>query len=288
MLSVPDSRALRVGRRCSGRRGVAAVRGLRRGDLRAAGAGAPGRARRAPARGREPQRGRRRRARPRAPARSADRPARTGRCSPRGPSTRVVAARRRGRSVAVVFMDIDHFKLINDSLGHEVGDEVLREVARRLTDSVRGADTVSRFGGDEFVVLCDDLADAPAALPAVERIRAGLEGPVDVGGRSVPVSFSIGVATGGGDDGAHGGRPARRRGRGDVPREGARSRPGRDLRRRAAAPCPLPPGHGGRAAQRGRARRAAAPVPADRGPRAPARCAGSRRSSGGSAPGPTS
>ena len=111
----------------------------------------------------------------------------------------VVAARRRGRSVAVVFMDIDHYKLINDSLGHDVGDEVLREVARRLTRSVRDADTVSRFGGDEFVVLCEDLGDAAAALPAVERIRAGLQGPVDVGERSVPVSFSIGVATGGGD-----------------------------------------------------------------------------------------
>jgi diguanylate cyclase (GGDEF)-like protein len=111
----------------------------------------------------------------------------------------VIAARRRGRWVAVVFMDIDHYKLINDSLGHEVGDEVLREVARRLARSVRGADTVSRFGGDEFVVLCDDLANGPAAIPAVERIRAGLEGPVHVGERSVPVSFSIGVAIGGGD-----------------------------------------------------------------------------------------
>jgi diguanylate cyclase (GGDEF)-like protein len=111
----------------------------------------------------------------------------------------VAAARRHSTSVAVVFMDIDHYKLINDSLGHEVGDEVLREVARRLSRSVRDADTVSRFGGDEFVVLCEDLADAPAALPAVERIRAGLHGPVEVGGRLVPVSFSIGVATGGGD-----------------------------------------------------------------------------------------
>ena len=110
----------------------------------------------------------------------------------------VVAAERRGRSVAVVFMDIDHYKLINDSLGHEVGDEVLREVARRLSRSVRGADTVSRFGGDEFVVLCDDLPNGPSAIPAVERIQAGLAGPVDVGGRSVPVSFSIGVAIGGG------------------------------------------------------------------------------------------
>jgi diguanylate cyclase (GGDEF)-like protein len=111
----------------------------------------------------------------------------------------VAASRRRGRCVAVVFMDIDHYKLINDSLGHEVGDQVLREVARRLTRSLRGADTVSRFGGDEFVVLCDDLRDARAAIPAVERIRAGLRGPVEVGGRQVPVSFSIGVATGGGE-----------------------------------------------------------------------------------------
>jgi diguanylate cyclase (GGDEF)-like protein len=111
----------------------------------------------------------------------------------------LLAARRRERSIAVVFLDIDHYKLINDSLGHEVGDEVLREVAGRLTRSVRGADTVSRFGGDEFVVLCDDLPDPQAALPAVERIRAGLAGPVDVGSRSVPVSFSIGVATSDGE-----------------------------------------------------------------------------------------
>src|SRR4051794_5559624 len=92
-------------------------------------------------------------------------------------------------------MDIDHYKRINDSLGHDVGDEVLREVARRLSRSVREADTVSRFGGDEFVVLCEDVGDDPSALALVERIRAGLDGPVKAGGRLVPVSFSIGVAT---------------------------------------------------------------------------------------------
>ncbi len=111
----------------------------------------------------------------------------------------VAAARRHGRSVVVVFMDIDHYKRINDSFGHEVGDEVLREVARRLTASVREADTVSRFGGDEFMVLCEDVADGAATLAFVERIRTGLLGPVDVGERRVPVSFSMGVATGGGD-----------------------------------------------------------------------------------------
>jgi diguanylate cyclase (GGDEF)-like protein len=109
----------------------------------------------------------------------------------------VAAARRHGRTVLVVFMDIDHYKRINDSLGHELGDEVLREIARRLTRSVREADTVSRFGGDEFVVLCEDVGDGAATLAVVQRIRAGLHGPVDAGGRRVPVSFSIGVATGG-------------------------------------------------------------------------------------------
>jgi diguanylate cyclase (GGDEF)-like protein len=107
----------------------------------------------------------------------------------------LAVARRHGHSVAVVFMDIDHYKRINDSLGHDVGDEVLREVAGRLTASVREADTVSRFGGDEFVVLCEDVADPQAALALVERIKAGLHGPVKAGERLVPVSFSIGVAT---------------------------------------------------------------------------------------------
>jgi diguanylate cyclase (GGDEF)-like protein len=113
----------------------------------------------------------------------------------------LAAARRHGRSVAIVFMDVDHYKRINDSLGHDAGDEVLREVARRLSASVREADTVSRFGGDEFVVLCEDAGDAAAALAFVERIKAGLDGPIQTGGRLVPLTFSIGVATSGGTGG---------------------------------------------------------------------------------------
>jgi diguanylate cyclase (GGDEF)-like protein len=105
----------------------------------------------------------------------------------------LAAARRNGRSVAVLFMDIDHFKRINDSLGHEAGDEVLCEVARRVSGAVRVLDTVSRFGGDEFVVLCDDLDDSDALRP-VGRIQECLAAPVVVDGRDVAVTFSIGVA----------------------------------------------------------------------------------------------
>ena len=105
----------------------------------------------------------------------------------------IKAAHRRGHAIAVVFMDLDHFKRINDSLGHAAGDAVLREVARRLERSVRAADTVSRFGGDEFIVLCEDVND-DEILRVVSRIQDDLGQPVTVGDRSVPVSFSIGVA----------------------------------------------------------------------------------------------
>ena len=105
----------------------------------------------------------------------------------------ITAAHRRGRSVAVVFLDLDHFKRINDSFGHTAGDAVLREVAGRLERSVRAADTVSRFGGDEFIVLCEEITDNEV-LCVVSRLQHDLTGPVSVGGRSVPVTFSIGVA----------------------------------------------------------------------------------------------
>jgi len=102
-------------------------------------------------------------------------------------------AHRRGGSVAVVFLDIDHFKRINDSLGHAAGDAVLREVGERLRRGVRAADTVSRFGGDEFIVLCEDAGEYDV-LRAASRMREELGGPVTVAGRRVPVTFSVGVA----------------------------------------------------------------------------------------------
>lgn len=96
---------------------------------------------------------------------------------------------------AVCFIDMDNFKVINDTAGHLVGDRVLYEVALRLAGCVRPNDTVARFGGDEFTILLDGLrSDADAAIVA-QRILACLESPVRVDGLSVGVAASIGVAT---------------------------------------------------------------------------------------------
>jgi diguanylate cyclase (GGDEF)-like protein/PAS domain S-box-containing protein len=98
-----------------------------------------------------------------------------------------------GRGVAVLFLDLDDFKRINDSHGHELGDEVLAEVAHRVAESVRASDTVSRLGGDEFAVICED-ADAASAGQVASRIQKGLETPVVVDGRAFVVRASVGIA----------------------------------------------------------------------------------------------
>ncbi|MCU0268265.1 MAG: EAL domain-containing protein [Acidimicrobiales bacterium] len=103
-------------------------------------------------------------------------------------------ARREGEAVAVLFVDLDHFKLVNDALGHTVGDELLVEVAARLRAAVRGVDTVARLGGDEFVVLCEALDDLGQAMSVGLRALGALDAPVEVDGRDVRVSASIGVA----------------------------------------------------------------------------------------------
>ena len=96
---------------------------------------------------------------------------------------------------AVCFIDLDGFKAINDRLGHLVGDQVLREVARRLIGCVRPGDMVARYGGDEFTVLIDALhSDADAALVA-RRILAHIREPLPAGGQPVEIAASIGVAT---------------------------------------------------------------------------------------------
>jgi len=97
-------------------------------------------------------------------------------------------------SVAVLFLDVDNFKVVNDSLGHRAGDNLLRQLAARLSDAVRPADTVGRFGGDEFVVLCEDVTDEPMALRIAGRLARVFAEPFSLEGDDVHVaSASIGV-----------------------------------------------------------------------------------------------
>jgi diguanylate cyclase (GGDEF)-like protein len=98
------------------------------------------------------------------------------------------------RPVSVLFLDVDGFKDVNDSLGHEVGDELLRQVAGRLMAGSRGHDTVGRLGGDEFVVLCRD-ADADGAEALAQRVQCMFDEPFDLGGRAARLTASIGIAT---------------------------------------------------------------------------------------------
>ncbi len=114
------------------------------------------------------------------------------------------ALRRRARNggpVGVLFGDLDGFKAVNDSLGHAAGDEVLRAVARRLTRAARGTDTVARLAGDEFVVVCADLADAADLSAVADRLSAAVARPVPgLGGPVVPeLSFGFALAQDGED-----------------------------------------------------------------------------------------
>jgi len=110
-------------------------------------------------------------------------------------SQSLTVARRRGwYFFAVLFLDLDRFKDINDSLGHSAGDELLKGVARRITDCLRSGDTVARLGGDEFAVLLNDLRDPDDALEVAERIRQHLSQPLKVQGREFIPNVSIGLA----------------------------------------------------------------------------------------------
>jgi diguanylate cyclase (GGDEF)-like protein len=99
-----------------------------------------------------------------------------------------------GSPVGVIFMDLDHFKLINDSLGHHAGDELLRAVAPRLRAHLRPGDIVARFGGDEFGILVDRLADEEEALVIADRVAAAFAEPVVLGGVEHYITASLGIA----------------------------------------------------------------------------------------------
>lgn len=110
--------------------------------------------------------------------------------------TQALARTRRGdaRRCAVLFLDVDRFKLVNDSYSHEVGDDLLVELARRLDSSLRPGDTVARLGGDEFTVLLDDLTDDERASEVAIRIQALLDAPFRLSGRDIHISASIGIS----------------------------------------------------------------------------------------------
>lgn len=102
-------------------------------------------------------------------------------------------ARRPGSSLAVYFCDVDDFKDVNDSLGHDAGDELLVALPPRLREGLRAGDTVARFGGDEFVILCEDLDSEGEAIRIAERIGAAFALPFELDGRPHHLSVSVGV-----------------------------------------------------------------------------------------------
>jgi diguanylate cyclase (GGDEF)-like protein len=105
-----------------------------------------------------------------------------------------LASTERGFEFAVLFLDLDRFKAVNDTLGHRVGDDLLRSVAARLLDSVRNMDTVTRLGGDEFVILQAGLVTLDDAARLAERIIKVVGAPYTIGGHEVVIGVSIGVA----------------------------------------------------------------------------------------------
>jgi len=111
-------------------------------------------------------------------------------------------AARNDSAVVVMFIDLDRFKVVNDSLGHDAGDELLVAVGRRLVQAVRPGDTVARLGGDEFVILCESTADQADAWLLAERLQQAMATPFELSRRSVTVSMSIGLALGRGASGA--------------------------------------------------------------------------------------
>ncbi len=108
-------------------------------------------------------------------------------------NTAIARAARANTKLVVMFIDLDHFKAVNDKLGHAAGDALLRECAKRLTECVRDADTVARLGGDEFVVVLNDVTDAGTVTPIADRMLKSLTTPYHLHGHDAQASASIGI-----------------------------------------------------------------------------------------------
>ena len=155
----------------------------------------------------------------------------------------LVRSRRHQAPVAALFIDLDNFKSINDTLGHDAGDELLQAVAARLDGVVRATDALGRLGGDEFVVIAEELSLAAGPELLAERLLEALKQPFTLAGAgdatTVTVTASIGIAAG---DRASAERSAARRRHRDVPREVGRQEPLRRVRVRDAGRGPAPDG----------------------------------------------
>jgi diguanylate cyclase (GGDEF)-like protein len=116
-------------------------------------------------------------------------------------SRALALSRRYSRRLAVLFLDLDRFKEINDSLGHAIGDLVLCQISDRLVGCVRASDTVSRIGGDEFVVLLAELEDEKAASVCARKIIAAVTAPLNAGSHELHLTVSIGIGIYPGDGG---------------------------------------------------------------------------------------
>jgi diguanylate cyclase (GGDEF)-like protein/PAS domain S-box-containing protein len=116
---------------------------------------------------------------------------------------RALASRRRGRTkVALLFLDLDDFKVVNDTLGHRAGDRLLIEVARRLSEATRDGDIAARQGGDEFTVLLDRVHGVEDAVASAERLAADLGRPIELEGLNIAIAVSIGIALASDENGA--------------------------------------------------------------------------------------
>ena len=112
----------------------------------------------------------------------------------------VMRAKRHQSLLGVMFIDLDGFKPINDSLGHDVGDLLLKALGRRLQEGLRASDTAARFGGDEFMVLCEDVADEQHVISIAERLQGAIAEPFMIAGHELTVSSSMGIVVSSGHD----------------------------------------------------------------------------------------